>query len=156
MNLRWLWLDHFPAGMKLSDEERKAVRKLAHRLRAQDPRYRGTRRRAALLALATIGPLSIVFLLWMCWPLFAGKPFSSAWANITSNAMAPIVFNALLWLCIAWTIDRTTTPFIRRALCDLGRPVCIECGYILEGLDRSITRCPECGADREAMPDKSS
>ena len=40
---------------------------------------------------------------------------------------------------------------VRRAMRDAGYDLCIHCGYELRGLDTSIGRCPECGAEREAF-----
>jgi hypothetical protein len=30
----------------------------------------------------------------------------------------------------------------------------MKCGYYLRGLGDEIAKCPECGAEREPMPDK--
>lgn len=39
----------------------------------------------------------------------------------------------------------------RQAVRDLGRDVCVRCGYWLRGLADEVSVCPECGTDREPM-----
>jgi len=41
-------------------------------------------------------------------------------------------------------------PCVYRALRDRGHDVCTVCGYWLRGLGDDATRCPECGASRDA------
>ena len=48
--------------------------------------------------------------------------------------------------------ERNRQPFLR-SLRDFGYEVCPYCGYWLRGLDQSVTKCPECGSQREPMPD---
>ena len=43
-------------------------------------------------------------------------------------------------------------PLVRRVMREHGHDICLKCGYWLRGLAGDIKRCPECGADREAMP----
>lgn len=42
----------------------------------------------------------------------------------------------------------------RQAVRDIGREVCVHCGYWLRGLGDDVTACPECGTKREPMPPK--
>jgi hypothetical protein len=152
MNIRWLWFDHFPRGLELSAAERTAARRLASQHRRQDPRYRGATRKAVMLSIALILPLIFIFLAWIMWPFVIGKVFRSQLGMIINNSLSPILFNGVLWLIITYVSYRSSAPFVRRALCDLGRPVCIDCGYILTGLTAEHRNCPECGAERELMP----
>ncbi len=47
-----------------------------------------------------------------------------------------------------WLLWSIWLRAFRGAMRDIGRDVCVECGYWLRGLDADVTRCPECGADR--------
>ena len=56
-----------------------------------------------------------------------------------------------LLICIVFYLyerRRTHAPFVWRALCQIGIPVCWKCGYPREGLDESAN-FPECGWNRE-------
>jgi rubrerythrin len=58
----------------------------------------------------------------------------------------PVLACDVMWSFIHY---RTHAPFIRRVLHELGHEVCIECGYLLRGLDDDVENCPECGAARD-------
>lgn len=51
----------------------------------------------------------------------------------------PMVLIVVWFVVFAWMYKR----LIRRALVDCGHPVCIGCGYLLEGVAGEV--CPECG-----------
>ena len=144
MNLRWLWLDHFPAGMELTDAQRAEVKRRAFEHRFKDPRYRRSSRTFARIAWGFAVPLSLAFMVWV-WLLVGVRP-PFPWNGI-GNVAGILLFQASLWMGIAYGLHRSSVFYVRKALCDMGLPVCIECGYILRGLEKN-ERCPECGASR--------
>jgi len=146
VNLCWLWLDHFPAGLELTEEQRREVDRRVRQHRLQDQNYRGSARVVARLAGVSMGVLSVLFVIWLFVIIRArmGVLYPVA---LLAGIMS---FIGLIWLSTAWSIHRAKTPYVRKALCELQMPVCMDCGYILRGLGADATRCPECGAEREA------
>ena len=45
-------------------------------------------------------------------------------------------------------IEKTYTPYVRRAIRDNGTPICIGCGHLL---DTNAKTCPECGFKDETQ-----
>jgi hypothetical protein len=145
LKFQWLWLDHFPPGLDLTAEQRVAARQRARSHRRTQQNYRGAGRNGAIIMIVSASGLTAAFLLWI-WLLlgFRGGP---PWRAIAANVAGILVFQLLLWLSIAYALWRSHSPYIRRALCEMDIPVCIDCGYILRGIEAQ--RCPECGAARE-------
>ena len=54
-----------------------------------------------------------------------------------------------------WITRRERARRFRVALNRRGVPVCIQCGYSLQGLSNVGQQCPECGAMRETHPSAS-
>ena len=57
-----------------------------------------------------------------------------------------------LVLCLvvaAWFGRLTWRPFVLLALREAGHPVCVRCGYSMQGLGHQTMKCPECGADHD-------
>ena len=48
-----------------------------------------------------------------------------------------------------WLLWGLLQRAFRGAMRQIGRDVCVECGYWLRGLDEEVTRCPECGRARD-------
>ena len=148
MNLRWLWLDHIPPELDVSDVQRAEIGRLAYQKRVKEPRFRKSNRRNARMLLLAVVPLALVFtgmifaLIWV--------RLGTAW-NIVTNITGILLFNGLLWFCISWAWYRTNAPYVRWALCRIGKPVCVGCGYILTGADDQSRPCPECGEQRESI-----
>jgi hypothetical protein len=92
--------------------------------------------------------LSLLFAGWLI-VLIRWRP--SGAILVMSNVSGILIFNALLWACLAWALYRTNAPFIRWALWEIGKPVCINCGYILIAATDPMEPCPECGAQHKAV-----
>ncbi len=133
MNLRCLWLDPFPAGLKLTREEYRAAESLAHKLGRLRPHVLGSRRRFKRVAMR--GTAVLLFAL----ALGASSLLSSVLTFVPAVVFALAVFYVEYW---------TAIPLIRRALLAMGYDLCIECGYLHTGLDANVRACPECGAAR--------
>lgn len=61
-------------------------------------------------------------------------------------SLATVIVGLVIGYWIFWNIWRRA---FRGAMREIGRDVCLGCGYWLRGLDDEIRRCPECGFDRE-------
>lgn len=149
MNLRWLWLDHFPAGLELTAQQRLEAKKRAREHRWREPSFARANRRARRVLWVCILPLAAIFLTWWLRPLWTSWEPQGI-AKLILDLPSPVAFIGLQWAAIAYAANRSNAPFIRKALGDMGMPVCIECGYILKGVAQESLRCPECGAEWEA------
>ena len=57
----------------------------------------------------------------------------------------------------AYAIQRPMYRYHLRRLCrERSYEICMKCGYYLRGLDDEMTKCPECGAKREVMPEREA
>ncbi len=85
-------------------------------------------------------------------PCYLALLFSLDRAGWLTMPFAPRISNlvilAVLVISPCWAIPlcykRGVTRRMRRGLCELGIPVCLECGYDLRGNNSGV--CPECGA----------
>lgn len=140
---RWLWLNHVPEGLDLTPEQKVALRA---RMRAMGPDAQGrlgVARRMMWHMVGGIGAASVAFFVYVVWLVRAHLPPGSF---ILANTGGVIGFNILIWIAIAYGINRGMRPLVWRALNDIGLGVCMGCGYVLDYLPASETRCPECGA----------
>lgn len=135
MNLRWLWLDHFPPGLSLTREERAIVRRRANEIRINNPELKGahTAFERWFLPIALMGMFSGMY-------LFGGAD-GGHWIALLIVAAGLVIGLHGYY--------RAYVSFVRRALPHIGHEVCLECGYLLRGLGDEITKCPECGAERD-------
>jgi hypothetical protein len=146
MNLRWLWFDQIPPELALTREQKQSARKRASLHRKREPNYRGSQRRYTLIFLPIFVVGFVAYWMWLD-------------HQIQTRRLNPITSGVLLMLltygAIAFSMHRTRTPFIRRALRDMGYDICEGCGYWLRGLGDDVQHCPECGAAREPSPKRS-
>lgn len=147
MNVRWLWLNHVPLGLTLTTAERERVVRLAKQKRARGPLIRRRDWLTRLRFVAVLLTLTLVFTLWILYLPRMG--FNTA-GVVVSNVGGILTFNALMWVCIAWFTHRTNAPYVRWAMWEIGKPVCVNCGYILTAAIDPMQPCPECGARHEA------
>lgn len=141
MNLRWLLLNHVPPGMELTPEERIELKRRVRELQFVEPDFMHARRSLVLGIMLVTVPLTIGHLAWIYSLIHA-----RAGTGITlSSLIAPfLLLEVLAWTGYAFVIHRVRRPFVRRALTEMGKPVCLHCGYILLG-SPSAVMCPECG-----------
>lgn len=131
MNVRWLWFNHFPQELELTAAERAKAKRLAKSHAWREPRFHGANRAMMQVMIPTIvlaGALQVALI------VFAARSVTP-WVTF--------FYMAIFWPGMAWANHRARRPFIHKALNDLGHPVCIACGYLLNGVESS--RCPECG-----------
>src|SRR4029450_12933973 len=130
MNIRWLWLDHIPPELGITREQRNEIARLVRQKRIEEPRYRASHRGAGRFILVSGILLSIAFTIWIF--VLVALRLRPAMLIVT-NVSSILLFNALLWTCITWAWFRSNAVYVRWALCGVGKPVCINCGYILTG-----------------------
>jgi hypothetical protein len=139
---RWLWLNHLPEGLHLTPEQYADVKRRVKEMGPQQRRFTPVSRRILVRVAPATALLIVGFLLWLVW-LVRVRPAGGF--GIAASVAGPLVFQALLWIAIAWSINRAIAPLVWRALNQAGFRVCEQCGYLLENLPLEIIRCPECG-----------
>jgi len=134
------WPQWFPPDLRLPLREQLAVHWRANVLMLRSP--------AAILGFCGWSLLPLIPLLAAAWAAgwIGGEPrgLGSAW-GLATYAAAIAAYLLLQHLAFVEAIDRTYLPYVRRALCDRGIPVCGACGH---RLDLAAARCPECGERR--------
>jgi len=140
---RWLWLNHVPAGLDLSPQQQADLRRQVRAMRGGKVRAPGIGKTVLLRLVPATAALSLLFVAWVLWLVGARLP---GVGFAIAHVLGIILFLALTWVIIAWSINRAMAPLVWRALNDIGLRVCIECGYILEHLPPDQPNCPECGA----------
>ncbi len=76
--------------------------------------------------------------------------FRSQLAGFGAFAIILVIGFLALW----WALHYYRfAPLVRLETCKHGYDVCLKCGYWLRGLPDDAARCPECGAEREPMPE---
>jgi hypothetical protein len=140
MNIRWLFGNFADPEFRLTRAQQREVTRLAHRKYL--PGFRLTIWTIAMGA----GGWALMFLTF--------KPLASFLAEF--SVPSPWVASGAI-ICVAvgivaaWLYRSLYRRPVYRAMRDLGYDLCLECGYRLQGLDESITQCPECGTKRQIM-----
>jgi hypothetical protein len=129
-----IWPRHMPKGLTLSREQIRTINRKARLARKREWNYRGAFwRNTSLYSMVALPALTLFFY----FGLIAGYYFLAH------------VFIVPLPLYALYCRQRTLVPYVRRALCEAGHEVCMDCGYLLLGLPEETEHCPECGAKRE-------
>jgi predicted RNA-binding Zn-ribbon protein involved in translation (DUF1610 family) len=145
MKWRWLIGDHIDPALKLTREERREVRRRAHRLCGTAWRRYGD---LVLLILIMFAPV------WIAWPLSTIHEGGQTDVTFVEWCVLAIF---LVWMPLSpfiWVLAhalfayRYRRPYVFMALQSMGYEVCGRCGYRLRGLGEEATRCPECGEPR--------
>jgi hypothetical protein len=143
MNIRWLWGNYIEPEWKLSREHARQVHRIVRKRHVRQLHLIGLVLAWWAIVLAAVKLLHMPVSNWIG-AMGIGYPFS--WLA----GMAAIVLPAIV--VAAWTFRWVYTRPVRMAMRELGYDVCPGCGYWLHGLNDDVKRCPECGAQREAMP----
>jgi len=119
--------------LTLTDDEIREINRRMTELGERDPRIRASGI-AGIIFMIGGGCLGGVLLMWLLTSAI-GKP-ASLW--IVGLGLPSLL--VVIWLVV---FGRLYTRNLRRALVDCGHPVCVFCGYLLDGVGDPC--CPECG-----------
>ena len=139
MNLRWLLGNFADPQYKLSPAEQRELSRLAHERHVSGVRF------ALWTLLVVVAPTLILI-------KFA-LPVTLSWLGLSGRNVPYIIGAAvivlLFWPWSAWAYRRLYVKPMRLAMREQGHDVCVECGYLLTGLDDRAGACPECGGSLE-------
>lgn len=99
-----------------------------------------------VMAFAPVPAVCIFGLLFLKGSLLRGR---NVWVDGFLSLSTLLLGSICCYLFVAWLGRTTWRPFILLALRETGYPVCVRCGYSMQGLDQQTLKCPECGADRD-------
>ena len=156
---RWLWLNHVPAGLDLTPEQYVELKRRMRAMGQAQQRGMGLGRRVVLRLAPATAALSLIFAWWIIWLAQAKLP-PARFALL--NVVSVLLFQVVIWVIVAWSINRAMAPMVWRGLNEIGFRVCTTCGYILDYLPMNEPKCPECGtalhppSARAPMPVDSS
>ena len=129
----------------LSREERAAIGERIH------ARLRGKPARTMVSIAASVAGITAGLTLNKPLALWLQSFGVGRLASFMIGASIPAAVASILVLVVGyWFIWNVVLKAFRAALAESGREVCVQCGYWLQGLSADETRCPECGAEREA------
>ncbi len=145
--MSWIWPDHIPRDLALQRPERKAVHGDAWRL------WWANRWNLVIyLTLPTLYLAAVPFASDAAGSL-AALLRADATAQKAARAAGPFLLFVLCFVIGGMILQRCRfAPCVYRALRQRGHDVCLKCGYWLRGLNENISRCPECGRQRETIP----
>lgn len=69
-------------------------------------------------------------------------------ARMLGASLAALGVGAVALALGYWLLWSVWSRAFRSAMREIGRDVCVECGYWLRGLGDEVSRCPECGGAR--------
>ena len=131
----WIYGSYVDPRFRLTPEERDRVHKLVH-----EKYLRGGTLAAYTFALIAAGWLMVAV---------GSIPFSRLLARVGvpgAMTVSTVTICIVAVVAAAWIYRCMYAKPMRRAMRDLGYPLCVACGYRLDG-HATPTRCPECGAD---------
>ncbi len=139
---RWLWLNHIPDGLSLSLDDRRRLRK---RMRAMGPETQAAYGVGRRMMWHMVGGISVAVVVFFVWIVLLLSLKLTPGRFALANTAGILGFNLLIWISLAYGINRGMRPLVWRGLNDIGFRVCMGCGYVLEHLPADEPRCPECG-----------
>ncbi len=106
----------------------------------------------AIVAFLVVSLWPVAVLIGVWWLLgFLGDHNPFITHSTTGYLTAAATFGGFLLLqhiAFSQALVHSYAPFVRRAMCERGTPVCLACGTLLappSGGTEASTRCPECG-----------
>jgi len=145
MNLRWLWYNHVPPGVELTQDQEREMRRRIKTIRRAKP-FMANVVATLVAAFGGAGVTAALFGIGMHY-LVRHRPAGITYAvDVVTITLGYMI---LLQVVIAAAIGRYSAPFVRAALNEMGIPVCMKCGYNLDHLQSNASTCPECGSTKE-------
>lgn len=140
MRLRWLFGNFAEPDQPASRRKQREISRAAHEHHMPE----GKLFRWTMLAIV----LPAVLLLQLALPATL-EHLGLSGRNVPYLAGIGIII-LIVWVLSAFVYGHLYRRSVRRAMRDAGMAVCEECGYELDHLPASSTRCPECGHERGA------
>lgn len=145
--MSWLWPEYIQRDLTLTKQQRKAVHRQAWKL------WLRNKWNIALYLTLLAFYLLTVFFASDVGGRIATLIGARGWIHKLFRAGAPIALLVLCFVIGGAILQRYRfAPCVYQATRQQGYDVCRKCGYWLKGLGDDIKHCPECGANREAMP----
>jgi ssDNA-binding Zn-finger/Zn-ribbon topoisomerase 1 len=143
MILHWLSPWRIPSHLPIDQVMRKRIVQRARILERTSPHWRAN---AMFDSLLMGGWLLLMF---TASPLL--RHFGLDWMTLLT---LPLLFGGIF--VISWLVIRARGSMAcNQALREYGFDVCPRCEYWLRGLHEDVRQCPECGAAREPLTEKS-
>ena len=149
--MSWLWPEYVNRELPLTKQERRAIYRDAWKLWAAD------RRNIVLYLTLPVFYLLTVFFASDVGGWIATIIGASGLTHRLFRAGAPAALFGICFVFGGAVLQRLRFgPCVYRATRQHGHDVCAKCGYWLRGLGAGITRCPECGTEREPLSEGNS
>ena len=145
--MSWIWPEYVNRDLPLTKQERKAIHRDAWRL------WWANKWNIVLYLTLPAFYLLIVFFASNVGGRVATFIGASRLIHRLFRAGAPFALFVICFVVGGAILQRHRfAPCVYRATRRQSYDVCAKCGYWLEGLDAGIKRCPECGTQRDPMP----
>jgi hypothetical protein len=149
--MSWIWPEYVDRELPLTRQERRAIHSDAWRLWWADKRNI-----ALYLTLPALYLLTVPFASDVGGGV-AKLVGAGGLIHKLLRAASPVVLFVVCFVLGGAVLQRLRfAPCVYQAIRQHGCDVCGKCGYWLKGLGEDVTRCPECGAPREAIGQRGS
>jgi hypothetical protein len=149
--MSWLWPEFINKDLVIGRQERKAIHRDAWKVWFQN-------RRNLVFYLVVPAVYLLAAPHASDWGgRIAGLVGVTGWAHKLFRAAGPVFLLLVCFVLEGAVLHRARfAPCVYLAARRRGHDLCGHCGYWLRGLGEDISRCPECGAQRESEEDRQS
>jgi len=147
--MSWIWPEYIHRDLPLTKQQRKAVHRDAWRL------WSANRWNIVLYVTLPAFYLLTVFFASDVGGWIATSIGAPGLIHKLFRAGAPFALFVVCFVVGGAVLQRCRfAPCVYRATRRHGYDVCPNCGYWLKGLGESTDSCPECGTQRQPMPER--
>lgn len=142
--MRELFRSYIPDTVTLDRAGRREV------VRRAKTRFLGSPRDVMRVAAAAIAP-EVILVVGMVWMISEVQTSPTADGFVVKLVILMAGVHVLQFLAVAAALHRWFRPHVLAVLREVGQPVCIRCGYRMDGaldVPDVRARCPECGAEQ--------